>query len=433
MAVYVLTGKMGAGKTLCAVGKIQDVLNGDRPVATNLDIYLHKLIHPKAKRCQLIRLPDKPTVYDLESLPPGNTSYDENKNGLIVLDECGTWFNARGYQDKDRHRFINWLVHARKKGWDIIFIVQHINMIDKQARDGVCEHLVSCMRSDRLPIPFVGTLLKLFGIRQFLPQIHLAIVRYGANSLAPVVDRWVYQGKALYQAYDTKQAFVDFEGDEADRPRAYCELPPHHYFSWYKKRAVRDGKFIMRLTKIYFKRFNKPVLAGLSAVLGVCFSMGMAGADKAVVTNDTVKVVEDAPRTEAVVESEKAVKPETLQERFASYRISAYMGHSSGKHYYQIGNGETRYTSDSLRAQGYHVVAKGACQLLIKNREDETDFAVVHSLNCVSRDQQVASIPKGFARDWGDRRQSYVAYGYQSRNYERRYVDHVNESGKQTP
>jgi len=43
MAVYVVTGKLGAGKTLVAVGKIQDKIVSGCRVATNLDLRIHNL------------------------------------------------------------------------------------------------------------------------------------------------------------------------------------------------------------------------------------------------------------------------------------------------------------------------------------------------------------------------------------------------------
>ncbi|WP_303314291.1 zonular occludens toxin domain-containing protein [Dickeya fangzhongdai] len=41
MAVYVVTGKLGSGKTLVAVGKIQEKLVSGCKVATNLDLRIH--------------------------------------------------------------------------------------------------------------------------------------------------------------------------------------------------------------------------------------------------------------------------------------------------------------------------------------------------------------------------------------------------------
>lgn len=112
MAVYVVTGKLGAGKTLVAVGKIKDKLNRGCPVATNLDLRLNKLIGEKARNTRVYRIPDKPQLADLEAIGRGNESYDEAKNGLLVLDECGTWFNSRSWADKSRQAVIDWFLHA---------------------------------------------------------------------------------------------------------------------------------------------------------------------------------------------------------------------------------------------------------------------------------------------------------------------------------
>ncbi|KFC51102.1 zonular occludens toxin, partial [Halomonas sp. SUBG004] len=59
MAVYVVTGKLGAGKTLVAVGKIKDKLNHGCKVATNLDLNLDKLIGEKAKQTRWTYRPSR--------------------------------------------------------------------------------------------------------------------------------------------------------------------------------------------------------------------------------------------------------------------------------------------------------------------------------------------------------------------------------------
>ncbi len=41
------------------------------------------------------------------------------------------------------------------------------------------------------------------------PKVHVGTVRYGAEPTALVVDRWWYQAKQLYGAYDTNQIFQD--------------------------------------------------------------------------------------------------------------------------------------------------------------------------------------------------------------------------------
>lgn len=208
MAIYMVTGKLGSGKSLAAVGRIRDALAAGRKVATNLDIYTDNMFTPQ-RRYTLLRLPDKPTVDDLELAGCGNESMDESKNGLIVLDELGSWLNSRQFQDKGRASVIDWLIHSRKKGWDVIFIVQHIDMVDKQVRTALVEYLVTCRRLDRIKIPLVGSILKAIGLPYHMPKIHVGTVRYGTEQNAIVADKWWYMARDLYDAYDTRQIFSD--------------------------------------------------------------------------------------------------------------------------------------------------------------------------------------------------------------------------------
>ena len=220
-----LTGKLGSGKSLNAVARMQKYLNEDKMVATNIDLHLPFLINPKSKNARVLRLPDKPNVQDLQMLPrPYHGEYDEEKSGLLVLDECGTWFNTREYRDKERAPLIDHILHIRKKGWDVIFIVQHIEMIDKQIREGVGEHIIYCSRSDRMGIPIISFLFKLVGMDIRMPKIHVATVRYGSGQNAPVVDRWIKSGTELYKAYDTSQVFG------LNKCGLHSLLPPYSYY-----------------------------------------------------------------------------------------------------------------------------------------------------------------------------------------------------------
>lgn len=206
MSSYIITGKLGSGKSLVTVGKMHEYLLQGRKVATNLDIDLSAFMSPQSKK-SIIRMPDKPTHFDMVALGSGNDSKDEEKNGLLVLDELGTWFNSRAWQDKTRAPLIDWFLHARKHGWDTMLLVQGIDMIDGQLREGLAEHLVICRRLDRLKIPFIGGLMQTLGMKGKLPKMHSAKVHYGDNENAMVADRWIYRGKQYYDAYDTKQVF----------------------------------------------------------------------------------------------------------------------------------------------------------------------------------------------------------------------------------
>lgn len=344
MAVYVVTGKLGAGKTLVAVGKIKDKLCQGCKVATNLDINLDQLIGPTAKQTRFYRIPDKPSLIDLEAIGTGTDSYDESKNGLLVLDECGTWFNSRSWADKSRQAVINWFLHARKLGWDIIFLIQDLSIMDKQARVALAEHVVYCRRLDRVTLPFIGAFWKaVTGSKLPLPKVHLGIVKYGETNNAMIVDRWAYTGRNLYSSYDTKQAFSDdYEHG------TFSQLPP-----WLTNgvfRVPRDGAFYMRMTKIYWKRFNRPLLALGSLVAGVFLTTSVLVVDRV-----------QAESAQAQVEDE----PGLDLERFKTARIVGYARLGQTVTYRIVDADNQQLSTSEIRALGYRVVADNACSVSI--------------------------------------------------------------------
>lgn len=221
MPVFSVEGKLGTGKTKFCVWRAQDAIARGRKVASNVDITPH-ILNPK-RPGRIIRIPDKPNAIDLEAMGHGNPdSYDEDKNGVLILDELGTWLNSRSYQDPQRAGILDWLIHARKHGWDVYLIVQDANMIDKQVREALIEYQIKCMRMDRVRIPIIGHFTGLFKDRwAYLPKFHLATSRVGVGINAVVAERWQYVGQSLHAAYDTRQIF------RTDYPHgAHSVLPP---------------------------------------------------------------------------------------------------------------------------------------------------------------------------------------------------------------
>lgn len=340
MAVWIVTGNLGGGKTLVCVGKISDYLGKGRLVATNLDIKLHKMFKHDCKKLRLIRLPDKPSAADFEIIGKGNTSPDESKNGLIVLDECGTWFNSRTWGDKERQPLIDWLLHSRKFGWDIMFIIQEIGILDKQVRLTLAEHTVFCRRLDRLNIPFIGPLFSLFtlGERLPLPRIHIGIVKYGNNDRALIVDRWVYRGNGLFQCYDTKQRFSD---SYPHGPFSY--LPPWHTHG-YRSITFTPGNY-MRMTKIYWKRFRSPAAFALGSLIVAAYY-----------TFTTPSIASVVPRSAPV--------PTLEVKQFESAKIISYVQFPGQPVRAVLQLGEKRIQTNELIAQGY-LIAGDSSRLII--------------------------------------------------------------------
>lgn len=242
MAVYIVQGKLGVGKTKFAVWMAQFAIRDGLRVASNVDLFMDKLT--PERRAHYIRIPDKPDEFSLNAMGHGNPdSYDEDRNGILILDELGTWLNSRAFQDKSRAGVIDWLIHARKLGWHVYLVVQDAGMIDKQVREALVEYEVRVMRMDKVRYPFVGKFIGwvggLLGYRRwgYFPRFHMATARvgYGANQI--VAEKWMYRGDDLHAAYDTRQRF------SSDYPHgAHSALAPWDYappVSWSARNAQR--------------------------------------------------------------------------------------------------------------------------------------------------------------------------------------------------
>jgi len=224
-----VTGELGSGKTMFAVKLIQEYLRAGRPVATNLDLNLDAMMGPD-NRITATRMPDKPTRKHFDDLGDGYdvaAGYDEQKFGLIVLDECLTWLNSRGWQDKERAHVLDWFLHARKHGWNVAFIMQSADYCDPQLRETLLTYHVSCRKMGKYRVPIIG---KAFGLR--LPKGTLATTTAGYGSNAIAHDRELYRGTELYAAYNTGQVFQSgFEliGDQfVDMRASYTMLSAWH-------------------------------------------------------------------------------------------------------------------------------------------------------------------------------------------------------------
>ena len=221
MAQYILTGGLGSGKTLMSVLKLQEYLLKKRRVACNFDLNLEKLIGKKKDKVEAYRLPDQPTMQDLTDIGLGSDKRGEEHHGLLVLDEASLFLNTQDFRSTAIKEIKEFMVHLRKRRWDIIVIVQHFEILDKQIRNILGEHVCRAKRFDRIKIPFVTWFFSIFDINVRFPRIHMCDVRYGQSANSPKVDSWMLRGSSLYDAYDTEQAFSsNYQGG------LYMFLPP---------------------------------------------------------------------------------------------------------------------------------------------------------------------------------------------------------------
>ncbi|WP_283149405.1 zonular occludens toxin domain-containing protein [Silvimonas soli] len=253
MSIYVVTGTLGSGKSLMTVKQLAEYAREGRRIAGNFDIDLCHLTGNKRSKATYSRVPDLPTAADLDVIGNGNTSYDESKNGALILDELAVWMNARSFNDPGRKELIRWFVHARKKGWDVFFLVQHVGMLDNQIREALCEFHAECFRLDKVSVPFVSPLYRMITGKRFLPlpKVHTARVTMGRSARPVSVDRWFCSGGSLYKAYDTKQIF------DPDYPHgAHTLLSPWHTHGRYLPPRLSPLSMLWRFPLwLYIKAF----------------------------------------------------------------------------------------------------------------------------------------------------------------------------------
>lgn len=243
MADYCIVGRKGAGKSLFAVGVIRDALRAGRRVATNLDLNLAALVGVTS-RATVLRLPDRPTADDLQALGRGQAGVCEDENGLIVLDETSTFFNARAWGDKARQPLLDWLVHSRKHGWSVWYVCQGLDQIDKQVRTTLVEYLVTVKRTDRWPIPVLSAVSGALGHRITWPKCHIGVIRYGTERDSLIVERRWFRSHELFAGYQTQQIFLPREHPQAcglhsilsgwhTEGRYLPAVPPWYVRVWY--------------------------------------------------------------------------------------------------------------------------------------------------------------------------------------------------------
>ena len=367
--MYVVTGKLGSGKTLYTVKKAQEYLQQNRRVVTNLDFNISVLLGKKSDSKKLLRIPDQPNEFTFDSIGQAYSgSYNENKTGAIILDECATWLNARDWNDKSRKGLLNKLVHIRKKGWDVYLIIQDISMLDKQVRKVIAEHTIICRRLDRMKIPLFGFLLSAIGLTNRLPKMHLASIFYGDYQGAPLVSTEAFLGKGLYNAYDTRQIF------DASNNTSFCVLPPSYYkhLSFVKWNMAK----IMRLTQIYLRRYSIVALVSLAAIF-FCLITFFAtsfyydskieskfNAFKLENMSDISPVEASSPGDDS---SPGQDQPKSFTDRF---QIIGFMQFNKTSVYTLRDrfNDDYKITTEAFESMGYKIKSRGSCEALAVNK-----------------------------------------------------------------
>lgn len=236
MPCFAFTGRTGQGKGLCAAAFCAEYIGRGKVVATNMDIFPEHFRDKYNRNVRIIRLPDCPTIADFIALGLGNDNpKDEDENGLIMLDEAGTFFNSRKWNEKGRDEVVSWIRHRRKYGWDLGFQIQGLGSLDTQIREDIIDYEVRCFNIATLHIPIVSSIIKMFTGKAYIKfpkwmRWHTAKFKNLETGMIDSVHR--YTGRDVYNLYDTEQVI------DRDYPHAiYSYLTPWHLVGRYQTKV----------------------------------------------------------------------------------------------------------------------------------------------------------------------------------------------------
>lgn len=242
-----IEGVKRSGKTKFAVDLMAGYIKRGCKVATNLDLFLENLA-PDSDN-SVIRLPDHPRSCDFIALesaypeldPDKPETYDESKNGLVLIDELLTFLNSRDWKDKDRAIIVSWMVQMGKFGWDLVAIGQDFESVDKQLRATTINSLYSIKNGRN----YFG-----FGLFNSLLSLVLNAFKFPQFSIARFYDSQSKGRKAhgheffikswTHQWYKTAQRFLPDvmqtnDNRLVDMRASYSMIPGKTLNKWYPK------------------------------------------------------------------------------------------------------------------------------------------------------------------------------------------------------
>lgn len=358
MAIEFVTGGLGDGKSLYAASRLKQYLAAGKKVATNYNIDLQALCSPGNKHSRLVRIPDSPTQDDFRAIGLGSDTPGDKNNGLLLLDELGTWFNARDFASKERLKVLKYIIHLRKKRWDVVFIVQDFTMVDKQLRGSMTTYLTSCRNSH-----------KGFMLFRLLPKFHYAVVRN--KDRIPIRTDYLFgpELRSLYPIYDTEQLFNveddadedDVFGDPALKAREahyaglnglYCVLPPGYTLPPAQQPAVAPSRPSLR-----------PKAMALAAVLALValfnWPKAQGGAKAPAVA------LQPAVEAQVAVLNTPTVPQTPSGFDLADLRVVGFSRFGDAYHYVLEAPGGIRLDSHQLQAQGYKIKPRPENHVLV--------------------------------------------------------------------
>jgi hypothetical protein len=160
--IQIVTGKLGAGKTLYSMTRIVDDLVKGKTVCTNIAVNWPAIVALARRKYRVVLDDSQLVVVDPRNdrnwhkQIPWGLGFDFVE---LYLDEIHLFFNARDWQEtkKVAGDMVSFLSQSRKARVNITFIVQDENTLDAQFKMQA-EWVLYIVNSDHLPFGILGAL-----------------------------------------------------------------------------------------------------------------------------------------------------------------------------------------------------------------------------------------------------------------------------------
>jgi zona occludens toxin (predicted ATPase) len=158
--IQIVTGKLGAGKTLYTVMMLFDALCSGRTVVTNIAVNWEEMVS-LARRVKRVVL-DPRQLIKIDPAADKNwhkhIPFGTDKGFVeVYLDEIHLFFNARDWAktNTENKSLLSFLTQSRKARVNVTFIAQEITTIEKQFRV-LAEWELFVVSSDHIPLGPIG-------------------------------------------------------------------------------------------------------------------------------------------------------------------------------------------------------------------------------------------------------------------------------------
>ena len=237
MAFRIITGHLGAGKTLYAAKLITEAYNYD-VVYTNIPVYPH-VIRKLAKYHTRYEFVGWQDVVDF-SYSTQRFQNDGLKK-LLVIDEVHFMVNSRDWikwgKDEDYKSVLRFFSMSRKLGFDVYFIAQGSNMIDKQLRV-MAESIIEVRNLLKF---YVFGFLPLWLVLPFLAPFnsYVEFAQWHASEKV-VLRRGLYLRRAYYGVYDTYFNYANLLEEDFNKIKFAYSRISNFYYSIYGNKPRKN-------------------------------------------------------------------------------------------------------------------------------------------------------------------------------------------------